>query len=406
MNYDQHSNKAIHSTRIDSAHNKRRVCYVATADFILNWFLSAHIKAQSSLYDITIITDGKKDNLIHLLLDGNTRFIHLPVKRDISLFNDVYVLIWLIKYFKSEHFDCVHSIMMKSGLLAMIAANIAGVPLRFHTFTGQRWVTKKGLFRAFLQSMDRRIAANATHVFADSMSQRFFMNEHKICDISRVTVLGDGSITGVDTKRFIPNYTIRQTVRAGCNICADDIVFLFVGRLSVDKGLIDLMQAFDSLKQSTNNIHLMIVGPDEEGLEAELERFSKKLPGSVHIMGSSDTPEHYMAAADVLCLPSYREGFGNVIIEAASVGIPAIASRIYGITDAVEENIAGILHSVGSIQEIVHAMSIMVTNKSLRLSMGRAARERALVKFPQERLTKALINFHDEKHGMWLSQAG
>jgi glycosyltransferase involved in cell wall biosynthesis len=287
--------------------------------------------------------------------------------------------------------------MMKSGLFAMIAAKMAGVPLRFHTFTGQRWVTKKGAFRALLKFMDRRIAANATHVFTDSLSQRSFMHMNHICDKSRVTVLGDGSITGVDIKRFIPNATRRNEIRARCNIGADDIVFIFVGRLSKDKGLVDLMQAFESLKQTMSNIHLIIVGPDEEGLKVELEKCSERLPGAIHILGGTDTPEHYMAASDVLCLPSYREGFGNVVIEAAAVGIPAIASRIYGITDAVEDNITGLLHSAGSVQEIAHAMSIIATDNSLRLKMGLSARERALTKFPLERLTTLLIEFHHLK---------
>lgn len=375
--------------------SKRRVCYVATAGFTIKWYLAAHLKAQREMYDLTIIADGKRQDLASII-NENTEYVPLPIKREISLFNDLYVLFWLVRFFRAKQFDCVHSIMMKSGLLAMIAANLARVPVRLHTFTGQRWVTKHGFFRKFLKFMDRCIVANATYVFADSNSQKNFICENKIAAASQITVLGDGSIMGIDTKRFVPDEEMRIKIRARYNIGEDDVAFIFVGRLSADKGLLDLLQAFEELRKSSQDIHLMIVGPDEGSLLPEFEKLSQRHPGSVHLIGHSDVPEHFLAAVDVLCLPSYREGFGNVIIEAALVGIPAVASRIYGITDAIEEGITGIFHQAGSVKELHHAMSMMLSDKAMRLSMGRAARERGLSKYPQERLTKALIDFHEK----------
>ena len=111
------------------------------------------------------------------------------------------------------------------------------------------------------------------------------------------------------------------------------IVFLFIGRLTRDKGVLDLAQAFKYLNAAS--AHLLFVGPDEQNMQAELISLLETDSQNIHFVGHTNTPESYMAAADVLCLPSYREGFGTVVIEAAAVGIPAIASRIYGLTDAV-----------------------------------------------------------------------
>ena len=171
-------------------------------------------------------------------------------------------------------------------------------------------------------------------------------------------------------------------------------MFLYLGRLNRFKGIADLLRAFETAVQSDTNLHLVIAGPDEENLASAADALASSIPGRVHRVEYVAHPEHYMSAADVFCLPSYREGFGAVLIEAAAVGLPVIASRIYGITDAVEEGKTGLLHAPGADREIAEAMRLLASNADLRRRMGAAARERVIEKFSETYVTKAFIDFY------------
>jgi len=197
-------------------------------------------------------------------------------------------------------------------------------------------------------------------------------------------------------ERFAPCAEARQQIRSCYGIPDDAIVFLFLGRLNAAKGLRELSRAFATAAGRSPNIHLLIVGPDEEGFESEFSALARRFPGQVHRAGFADRPETYMSASDVFCLPSHREGFGSALIEAAAVGLPAIASRIYGVTDAVEDGVTGILHNVTSDREIADAMLLLAGQGEIRRKMGAAARTRVKEKFPEARLTKAFADFYRE----------
>lgn len=376
-----------------AAVSRQRVCIVATVPFVLKWFMTPHIVFLSTEYDVTLVTSGSVEDLDGLL-GNNVSFVPFHIERKVSIKSDVVALFKLWHLFRKEKFASVHSIMPKSGLIAMLAARLAAVPLRFHTFTGQVWATQKGLRRLLLKFLDKVLAMNATRVLADSPSQRLFLLENNVVKAHAIVVLAEGSVAGVDVNRFKYSAKARHQVRLHHNIQGDAIVFLFLGRLIYDKGLVDLSRAFATAAEYSENLHLLVVGPDEEGLEAEFTALAQRFPGLVHRVGVTDCPEHYMSAADVFCLPSYREGFGSVLIEAASVGLPAIASRIYGITDAVEDGITGILHQPTVDCEIAEAMLLLASNENLRRRMGDAARERVIAKFSEARVVGAFADFY------------
>ena len=152
---------------------RKQVCIVSTVPFVLKWFMTPHIKLLSNEYDITLITNGSDEDLSGLL-DNSVSFIPMRIERNISIKNDLIALLKLWKLFKNSHFDSVHSIMPKSGLLSMLAAKMAGVPVRIHTFTGQVWANKYGLQREIFKFIDKVIVASATQILADSHSQRKF----------------------------------------------------------------------------------------------------------------------------------------------------------------------------------------------------------------------------------------
>ncbi|HTB80552.1 MAG TPA: glycosyltransferase family 4 protein [Opitutaceae bacterium] len=375
--------------------DRRRICFVATIPFAINVFLRAHINVLRAKYDVVLVANGSAENLPGLL-DTQVSFMPLKIERKISIKSDVLALIQLWRLFREEEFDSVHSIMPKSGLLSMIAARLAGVKFRLHTFTGQVWANKTGFSRWVLKFLDRILAKNATYILADSHSQRDFLINNNIVASGKIGVLADGSFAGVDLERFVFSEGAREEIRRSHCIPHEAITFIFLGRLNRDKGLADLARAFATAAVRDPRIHLMIVGFDDGGFDEDWAKLGQQFVGRVHRAGFTDRPEKFLSAADVFCLPSYREGFGSVLIEAAAVGLPAIASRIYGITDAVEDGVTGILHQPASDREIAEAMLLLASDDRLRRKMGDAARSRAVEKFSEARVTMAFFNFYQE----------
>jgi glycosyltransferase involved in cell wall biosynthesis len=277
----------------------------------------------------------------------------------------------------------------------MISGKAAGIPIRIHTFTGQVWANKGEPSRSVLKLFDRLLAYCSTHILVDSFSQRDFIVSEKVVVERKTRVIANGSICGVDTTKFKHDVIFRKEIRKSHTIPESDIVFLFLGRLTMDKGILDLVEAFSEINKKYLNTHLMIVGPDEEGMKKRVIEIYKSCSDNLHFEHYTDAPEKFMAAADVFCLPSYREGFGMTIIEAGSVGIPSIGTRIYGITDAIEEGITGYLFAPHNVDELASKMLIMVEQPDMRKRMGIQARERVKKSFSKELVTTAFIDFYD-----------
>jgi glycosyltransferase involved in cell wall biosynthesis len=316
-----------------------------------------------------------KESDIPISLPGGAELIGVEIRRAISPCHDLAAGIKLWGIYAKRGFSAVFTITPKGGLLGMAAALAARVPARVHCFTGQVWATKKGPGRLILKSVDRLIAACATHVLADSPSQRDFLVAEGVVCRRKVQVLGDGSISGVDAGRFKPDPARRAEVRGRLGIPPDGLCLLYVGRMKREKGVPDLLSAFRSLREEFPDLHLILVGPDEENLLHEAGS-----PG-LHVVGYAKDVEKYMAAADIFCLPSYREGFGSVLIEAAAAGLPSVASRIYGITDAVIDGETGLLHQPGDSSDLARALRVLLLNPQARRDMAEAGRLRALEKF-------------------------
>ena len=341
-----------------------------------------HINKLAEKYSVTVMANAEPEQ-IYQFLDKNIRFIPLPIQRKVSVFSDLVSLIKLFKIFTTERFDCVLSIMPKSGLLTMLAGYFARVPRRIHIFTGQVWYTKQGFSRFALKKLDQLLAFAATHLLADSPSQRDFLIEENVVKPAKIEVLGQGSISGVDLARFKPDAVMREKIRRELGLDDSALVFLFMARLTHVKGIVDLACAFSDMAVSCPDAHLLVVGPDEDGVENVVTEVGLKFKGRCHRVGFTNNPEGYMAASDVFSLPSYREGFSLATIQAAGVGLPAIASRIYGLSDAVREGKTGLLHQPGAIEEISAAMKVLYSDSGLRMKLAEAARHRAHTDFAQ-----------------------
>ena len=377
---------------------RQKVCFVVSAPLTAEAFLANHIRVLAERYEIHLVANADPQSIRHPALARATR-LRAGIERAIAPLADIRALLQLVSILRRGGYSAVHSITPKAGLIAALAGFIARVPVRIHTFTGQVWATRRGPGRWLLKALDRLVAALDTHLLVDSVSQRDFLRAQGVLDDARGIVLAKGSVAGVDLDRFRPDTAARASVRAELGIPDRDIVFLFVGRLTRDKGVLDLAGAFAQLASGRRDAWLVLVGPDEEAMSAGIRQRCGAHVGRVRFAGHSPQPERYMAAADVFCLPSYREGFGSVVIEAAAASLPAIGSRIYGIIDAIEPDSTGLLFDAGDVSMLCAAMKRLAGDAPFRAALAAAARERAVRDFSQDLLTGALVQFYEDVLG-------
>lgn len=377
---------------------KSKICIVVTSLLIVRFFLMPHLAALAKNYDVTLLVNVDDPDFASSLEIPLT-VIHIDIERRIAIWRDIKTLWQLIRIFRTQRFNLVHSISPKGGLLGMLAAWITGVPVRMHTFQGEVWANRRGWWRTALKLLDKRVAKIATQLTVVSHSERQFLLDEGIISAKKSVVLANGSICGVDTSRFYPNAIMRDNVRRENGIAADSAVILFLGRLNRDKGVLDLAKSFAAIAALNPNAELLLVGPEEEQIVEEVQRICAGYGERVKRVGFTQNPENYIAAADVLCLPSYREGFGLVIIEAAAMGVPAVCSRIYGITDAVEDGKTGLLFPAGDAAALTQALLKLLEDRDLRQQMGEAARVRALELFPSQKIVGEMLALYGKLLG-------
>ena len=323
------------------------------------------------------------------------RFINVNIMRKISLLNDLMALLQLVLIFAKEKPDVTHSIMPKSGLLTAMAAFICRVPARIHTFTGQTWANEHGLKRCFFILLDKMITHLNTNCLTDSKSQSEYLFMHGIRkNQSLLPVLGAGSLSGVDLEVFnlSENNDNLEILRKKLNLTPDCFTYTFVGRKCKDKGTFELIEAFELLTDS--HARLILVGPDESGGQLE-----KRIQNNNKIINCPQTevPQLYHRLAAVFCLPSYREGFGSTVIEAAALGVPSIGTSIPGLSDSIVDGKTGILVPVKNSLKLSQAMNLLRTDSALLKTMSQTAFLHATKNFDAKMLAQNLIGFYKDQ---------
>ncbi|HET7766006.1 MAG TPA: glycosyltransferase family 4 protein [Burkholderiales bacterium] len=368
-----------------------KVCIVVASPMTLRTLIARHITALADRYELTAVANVKTGEERPV---RGVNFVSLPIRREIAPLRDLVGFFLLLRFFARSSFSAVQSVTPKAGLLAMTAAMACRVPVRLHIFTGQVWATRTGMTRWILKLMDRIIARCATHILADSHSQRAFLISEHVVRADKCRVLGKGSIAGVDGSRFKPDATARAQLRGDLGLLEDDVVFVYIGRLHRDKGMLDLATAFSRISTTNQKLRLLVAGPDEHGTLDAMKAALGRAADRVHFLSFTAEPERYMAAGDVFCLPSYREGFGVVAIEAAACGLPTIGTKIYGVTDAIQDGVNGLLFEPGDVGALVDRMSRLARDPDLRVAMGRRAREKVLRDFPEDTITRELMQIY------------
>jgi lipopolysaccharide/colanic/teichoic acid biosynthesis glycosyltransferase len=337
------------------------------------------------------------------LADEYSRDQSVPVhpvrmERRIAPGSDLVSLVRLVATLRRLKPRAVQAGTPKAGLLGMIAAYFGRVPIRIYYVHGLPMLTAHGVLRLILRTAERLACAAATHVVCVSHSIRHELVTAGLCPRRKAVVIGDGSSNGVDTCWFnrtrLPEGT-REQVRSRLGIPQNALVVGFIGRIGREKGICELHRAWRVLRDQCPAAHLLIVGPPEAA-DPVPEDTQLALAGDprVHLPGADwDTPPLYMAM-DVFCLPSHREGFPNVLLEAAAMELPVVAFRIPGVVDAVEDTVTGRLVDPLNVNQLAEALGEYLRDDALRTAHGQAGRSRVTERFRRERVWAALTEFY------------
>jgi len=365
---------------------KQTIAIITTTASTINAFMLKNIKKLSNHFNLLIFCNDAVS--LKKLVPKNVLLTNIKFTRRPNLIIDLNTFIILLYFLIKTKPYLTISISPKAGFITALSSFITRVSYRIHWFTGQLWVTKKGFSRFFYKTLDRIVFNLSHHVLIDSHSQKKFLISNNIISKNKSTVLLHGSVGGVNIKKFKFKKTNRNLLRKKLKISKNDFTFLYLGRINKDKGIIDLINAFKKIENFYRTF-LVLVGPIED---TNIKNFITKNKQIIYV-GETLVPEKWFSVADILCLPSYREGFGSVIIEAGSCNLPTLGSNIYGIVDAIEKNQTGFLHKVGNVTDIKNKMIFAIENKKLVKKRGQKARKRVENKFEENLIAKKFIEF-------------
>lgn len=343
----------------------KKICYVTTISSTIESFFIPQLKYLSENgFDVTVICSP--DDGLQEELGDKICYIPVDIPRGMSVLGSIHAIKNLLKIFKKENFDLIQYSTPNAALYSAIAAKVAKCSIRNYHLMGFRYLGADGLGRNVLKSIERLTCILSTSIECVSKSNLELGTKEKIFSKDKATVVWNGSTGGVDLSKFSfeKRNIWRREIREANNISDNEFVFGFVGRITKDKGINELLEAYFRLKQSSK---LLIVG-NQEGVDTINQRLWKKAVNddNVIILDSKQDVEKYYAAMDVLILPSYREGFGNVVIEAAAMGTPAIVTDIPGPTDAIEYAKTGITVKTRNSEYLLEKMNLAIKNSPFK----------------------------------------
>ncbi|MGM0899171.1 MAG: glycosyltransferase family 4 protein [Bacillota bacterium] len=324
--------------------------------------------------------------------------LELPMDRGISPLHDLQSLSRCIAIFRKERPLVVNASTPKAGLVVTMAARICRVPVRVYTMRGLRLETTTGWKRSLLLNMEKLAASSATHCLAVSESLRERAIEFGIADEDKIKVLGRGSGDGFDVDRFqsCPEITEQtEKLREHLGLSPEHLILGFVGRLTKDKGVNELVTVFKKLHAEHPGLRLLIIGDYEadDPVDAHIEREIETNPNIIKT-GFLPDPVPYYHMMDAFVFLTKREGFGNVSIEAALCGLPVIASNVTGARNTIVDGKTGYLVDPDNLQDIADKIELLIASDTLRVRFGEAGREWASTHFSNEVLWKELDGFY------------
>lgn len=376
----------------------KKIIRTATVPLSLDIFCRGILRELSEEYQI-VVASSPLPELDSIARREGVRTVGVPMQRKIAPLRDLVSLFRLIAVFRKERPDMVHSITPKAGLLSMMAARVTRVPVRVHTFTGLVFPYAKGVKRPLLWFTDHLTAACATHVIPEGEGVKNDLLSHKVTHKS-LKVLGNGNMRGVDLTYYQRTADVLEkasALRRRFGISGSDFVFLFVGRLDHDKGIDELLRAFNRLRNEGAVAHLLLAGaedPDGKPLPESTRQLMAVSPG-VHVSdGWLEDVRPWYAAADALVHPSYREGFPNVVIEAGAMELASIVTDINGSREIIHEDENGVIIRSHDEMALYEAMKAFLQNPDKVYRMASLARAQVADRYEQSYVRQCLKNFY------------
>jgi glycosyltransferase involved in cell wall biosynthesis len=362
----------------------------ATFKFLLKGqsrFLSNFFNVIAVTGDDVFLDDIKKNEEIECHV--------VPMKRNISLINDFISLINLYLFFRKEKPTIVHSVTPKAGLLSMIAAYFASVPIRIHSFTGLIFPTKRGLKKYIIMTTDKILCYFSTNLYSDGNGVKRDLLNYNITK-KEIKVLANGSIDGLDCNYFNKKSIQKKTksiIKKKYSISDDNFVFIFVGRLVKDKGINELILAFNDLTKKNNKLKLLLVGDFENNLDPlnNLTNEIININKSIILTGVVDDVRPYFAISNVFVFPTYREGFPVSLMEAGAMNLPSIVTNVNGCNEIIKDNFNGLVIPPKEKQVLRDKMFEIYSNNNLYNLLSNNSRKAIVDKYNQKKV-RNLIN--------------
>jgi glycosyltransferase involved in cell wall biosynthesis len=351
----------------------KKIIRITTVPMALRYLLPGQMRFMKEKgFDVVMISaDGIE--LKDVIQNEQCRHIIVPMTRKITPLQDFKCLIQLIKIFKEEKPDIVHSHTPKAGLLGMLAAKLCGVKMRIHTVAGMPLMVEKGFKLQLLKFIEKLTYRSANHVWPNSNSLYNYIIDHKFAGAKKLNIIGKGSTNGININRFSKDNLDEQLlskIKGSINYSEQFKYLLCVGRLVADKGIVELVNVFVSLQKKYNGLKLIIVGEFEAALDPLPAAIIQQIQNNKNIIHVNWTlqVEYYMHIADYFVFPSHREGFPNVLLQAGAMELPIICSRIAGNVDIVEHNQTGLIFESSNEQNMEELIEYALKN-SMEMQM-------------------------------------
>lgn len=327
-------------------------------------------------------------------------FQNVPLKRNFNLFYDLISIIKIMYFIFKFRPKVIHSLMTKAGLYSAIISYMLRVEIRVHTFTGQIWANRSGITRFLLKKVDQIICILNTNCFTDSNSQSKFLLENGISFKGKlIPYFLNGSISGVDINKFKFENLIneRNEIFKQFQIEEDQFVLGYIARKSIDKGCIDMLKIFSQVLIKTKNkkIKLLFIGPDESnGLLSKFYESNPNIKDNIIDLGFVNNHYQFLSVCNLMCLPSHREGFGSIVIDAAAIGVPTIGFKIPGLVDSISDNYSGKLIPFANIELFVNEVIELIQNSKKLKDMSINARKYVVENFDANLVNQEMFDFY------------
>lgn len=374
---------------------KKKLIRITTIPLSLDLLLSGQLNYMQSFYDVTAVS-SEDDYLKRIGIKENVETFTIEMSRKITPIHDVVALVKLFLFLRREKPLIVHSHTPKAGILAMIAAKFAGVPIRLHTVAGLPLMETKGLKRTILESVEKLTYSCATMVYPNSKGLHDFIIANKFTTQRKIKIIANGSSNGIDTSHFAPkqvSQSLRQILKTKLQIQRDDFVFVFVGRLVGDKGINEVVQAFKQITKNNLNVKLLLVGMYEKNLDPLDESTHEEIDTNKNIVfaGFQKDIRPYLAISNAMIFASYREGFPNVVLQAGAMGLPSIVTDINGCNEIIIDEKNGIIIPVKNSEAIEKAVLKMIKEKDFFASLQSNAREMISSRYEQKLIWESIL---------------